>query len=45
MKKLLLLFVLLVSRLSGEIEFSGFFLTSKAALFTLSDRATQQTSG
>jgi hypothetical protein len=45
MKKLLLLFVLLFSRLGAEIEFSGFFLTSKAALFTLSDRATQQTSG
>ena len=45
MKKLLLLFVLLASRLSAEIEFSGFFLTSHAALFTLSDRATQQTSG
>lgn len=45
MKKLLLLFVLLVSRLPAEIEFSGFFITPKEALFSLSDRETKQSSG
>jgi len=45
MKNYLALLLLCTAGLRAEIEFSGFFITSKEALFSLSDTETQRSSG